>query len=262
MSFSGTNRNSNTDHQNECNSSRRVELCLNGTFSPKEFHDSVKEFVGLITSVSKNISPKVGDSAWVMSVSEGSIVIRATPRSGKPGATEIVEKTAIAINEGLRNLEAGTGHEWPNLFFENAVKHVRNLAKLVEPTDKGAEIGSNGISVSLSPRIAKNAHTLLEPRPSHKAYGNVEGKLGTISVRKGFRLVVYRSMDGKAVECEPTEPNIKSEAVKAFGKRVAVAGVVKYNGRGIPTSVAAERIREFRPDSELTPLPEIHDLFE
>ena len=263
MSLTETNHNSNTYHRNESNSNRQVELCLNGIFSPKEFHDSVKEFVGLITSVSENISPETGASAWIMSVAEGSMVIRATPHSDKSDVIETVERSAIAINRGLQNLESGTGHEWPDLFLENAVKHVRNLAKLVESTkgDKSAKIGSNGISVSLSSRIARNAHTLLEPRPSHTAYGNVEGKLGTISVRKGFRLVVYRSLDGRAVKCEPTESNVESEAIKAFGKRVSVEGAVKYNGRGVPTSVAARRIRVFRTDSELTPLSEIRNLF-
>lgn len=255
-----------TNHKNyrdDCDPAHQVELCLNGAFNPKEFRDSVKEFVGLITSISENISPKIGASAWIMSVAEGSMVIRATPHSDRPDTIETVKKSAVAINQGLQNLESGTGHEWPDLFLENAVKHVRNLAKLVESTkgNKSAEIGSNGISVSLSSRIARNARTLLEPRPSHTAYGNVEGELGTISVRKGFRLVVYRSLDDKAVECEPTEPSVELEAMEAFGKRVSVEGVIKYNGRGIPTSVAARRIRVFRPDSELTPLSEMRDLF-
>lgn len=262
MSLTETNHKSNTCDRNEGGSRRQVELCLNGIFSPKEFRDSVKEFVGLITSVSENISTEIGASAWAMSVAEGSMVIRATPHSDKPDAVEIAERSAVAINRGLQNLESGTGHEWPDFFLENAVKHVRNLARLVESTsgNKSAEIGSNGMSVFLSSRIARNAHTLLEPRPPHSAYGNVEGKLGTISVRNGFRLVVYRSLDGKAVKCEPTEPSIESEAMEAFGKRVSVEGIVKYSGRGIPTSVAARRIRVFRPDSELTPLSEIRDL--
>lgn len=263
MSLSQTKHNDNADHGNEHNPNRQVELCLNGTFSPKEFHDTVREFVGLISSVSENISPEVGASTWAMSVAEGSMVIVATPNSDKPGAIETVEKSAIAINQGLQSLESGSGHEWPDMFLESAVKHVRNLARLIESTqgDKQAEIESNGTSVSLSPRIARNAHALLEPRPSHTAYGNVEGELRTISIRKGFRLVVYRSLDGKSVECEPAEPSVESEAMKAFGKRVSVEGIVKYNGRSIPTSVIAKRIRVFRPDSELTPLSEIRDLF-
>lgn len=118
MSPSQTKHNDNADHGNEHNPNRQVELCLNGTFSPKEFHDTVREFVGVISSVSENISPEVGTSAWVMSVAEGSIVIVATPNSDKPGAIETVEKSAVTINQGLQSLESGSGHEWPDMFWK------------------------------------------------------------------------------------------------------------------------------------------------
>ena len=60
---------------------------------------------------------------------------------------------------------------------------------------------------------------------------------------------------------ESINPSAKSEAMKALGERVAVEGVVQYNGMGRPTSVAVSRTRVFRPDSELMSLSAMLDLF-
>ncbi|MCY4001253.1 MAG: hypothetical protein OXF84_10670 [Bacteroidetes bacterium] len=257
-------QNSRSSHQKESSFQTEIQLQLMGTFSPKEFHDSVKEFLRLITSISKHISPKIGSTAWEISTLQGEKVILASAISDHERVIEAVDKTISAIGRGLQDLESGSGNEWPDCFLEGAVKNVRNLARLVE-SDNSVEnilIQSGEFSISISARIAQNAQKLIEPQTIHSAYGNVEGKLSTITKRKGFRLAVLRTLDGKSVSCEPAESNIESEAMNALGKRVSVEGMIEYNGKGIPTKVHAERIRVFRPDAELTPLPEIKDLFQ
>lgn len=258
-----TPKNSRPSHQKESSPFGEIQLQLCGTFSPKEFRDSIKEFLGLIVSVAKNISPKIGSSAWEISTSQREKVIQASAISNHARVIETVDKTISAIEKGLQNLESGSGNEWPDFFLEGAVKNVRNMAQLVE-SDNSIEkimIRSEGFSISLSTAIAQNTQKLVEPQSVHSAFGNVEGKLSTITKRKGFRLAILRTLDGRSVSCEPVESNIELEAMNALGKRVSVEGMIIYNGKGIPTKVHAERIKVFKPDTELTSLSEIKDLF-
>ena len=256
-------QNSCSSHQKELTPLAEIQLHLRGTFSPKEFQDSIKEFLGLITSVAKHISPKIGSTAWEISTLQGEKVIKASAISDQSRVIETVDKTISAIERGLQDLDSRSGNEWPDCFLEGTVKNVRNLARLIE-SDNSIEsiiIQSSEFSISLSTAIAQNAQKLIEPQTIHSAFGNVEGKLSTITKRKGFRLAVLRTLDGRSVSCEPAESNIELEAMNALGKRVSVEGMIIYNGKGIPTKVHAERISVFKPDTELTPLSEIKDLF-
>ena len=244
--------------------SGNIELCLTGTVGLNEFEQSIKAFVGLIKSVADRVSPGTDNSAWNVSVERGSMVIRATPKSVVLGAIEAAQETAYAIEQGLNRLESGSGENWPEMFKENALEFVRILARLTE-SENGvdlAEIGLNGITVPLSPRIARNARKLLKPRPRHSAIGNVEGKLGTISNRNDHQIVVVRSLDDTPVRCEFSDPELELNAKNLFGKRVSVIGIVEYTGKGIPTRVEASRITVFRPDNELIPLSEIRGVLQ
>ncbi len=245
----------------ECD--KAVELCLDGVFSPKEFADSVRAFVGLVSEVSKAVSPQTGPSDWRISIKEGSMIIRMTPDPEKRSSMQTALKAILVISKGLADLESDISKDihWTNPFRDKGLKYIREIANLTaEEEGKRVSINSDGNLVPLSPRIAKNAHQLLEPKKPHSAIGNVEGELSTLTGRRGFKMVVYRSLDGLAVDCLTDDPRLISEAVAAFNKRVSVHGTVRYNSKGLPTSVAAEQIKVFRPDNELTPLSEIRGI--
>ncbi|MXW15168.1 MAG: hypothetical protein F4120_02855 [Rhodothermaceae bacterium] len=242
---------------------KAIELCLDGVFSPEEFADSVRAFVGLVSEVSEAVSPNTGASDWTISVKEGSMIIRVTPDPRKESSMQTALKAIPVISKGFAQLESDISKDihWSNPFDDKVLKYVRDIADLaVKEQGKKVSINSNGNVVRLSPRIAKNAHQLLEPKKPHSAIGNVEGELSTLTDRKGFKMVVYRSLDGLAVDCLTDDPRLVSEAIAAFSKRVSVRGTVKYNSKGLPTSVKAEQIKVFRPDSELTPLSEIRGI--
>ncbi len=242
---------------------KSVELCLDGVFSPKEFADSVRAFVGLISEVSEAVSPETGASDWTISVEEGSMIIRVTPDPRKESSIQTALKATSVISNGFAQLESDISRDvhWANPFDDKALKYVIEIADLaVKEQGKMVSINSNGNLVPLSPRIAKNARQLLEPQKPHSAIGNVEGELSTLTDRRGFKMVVYRSLDGLAVDCLTDDPHLVSDAIAAFSKRVSVHGTVRYNSKGLPTSVKAEQIKVFRPDSELTPLSEIRGI--
>ena len=239
---------------------KSVELCLNGVFSPKEFADSVRAFVGLISEVSEAVSPETGASDWTISVEEGSMIIRVTPDPRKESSIQTALKATSVISSGFAQLESDISRDvhWASPFDDKALKYVLEIADLaVKEQGKKVSINSNGNLVPLSPRIARNARQLLEPKKPHSAIGNVEGELSTLTDRRGFKMVVYRSLDGLAVDCLTDDPRLVSQAIAAFSKRVSVHGTVRYNSKGLPTSVKAEQIKVFRPDNELTPLSEI-----
>ena len=237
-----------------------VELRLEGVFNPKEFADSIVAFVGLITGVSENVSPNTNASEWVITVEEDSTLIRAMCNPDKQDSIQTVQKVAPIIHQGLTQLESNaTGDNHPHILFSAKVlKHIRKMANLaINGQGKTVSISSDGNQVSLSSTIAQNVSHILEPKKVHSSYGNVEGHLSTLSDRRGFKMVVYRSLDGLPVECVTDDPDLEQEALKAFKKRVSVRGIVKYNNKGKPTRVMAEQIRVFRPQSELIPLSEI-----
>jgi len=242
------------------NEKELVELRLGGIFNPKEFADSIVAFVGLITGVSDDISPSADASDWAITVEEGSTLIRAMSNPDKKGSAQTVLKVVPIIHHGLTQLESNVkeDHQLNLVFSPKVLKHVGKMADLITKREgKTVSIRSDGKQVSLSSTIAENVCYLLGPKKAHSSIGNVEGQLSTLSDRRGFKMVVYRSLDGLAVECVTDDPHLEAEALKAFRKRVSVQGVVKYNNKGKPTSVKAKQIRVFRSESELIPLSEI-----
>ncbi len=242
---------------------KSIELCLDGTFSPKEFADTIKAFTGLLNEVSEEVSPNTGVSDWRMSVKEGSMRITASPDLSKENSVETALQVIPLISAGLTQLDSDPMEDRHDVkpFSDTVLKYVKDIAKFsTGEQGKRVSIGSNGSFILLSERISENAHQLLEPKKPHTATGAVEGELSTLTDRQGFRMVVYRSLDGLAVNCIPSNPTLEVEVIKAFRKRVLVYGTVKYNSKGLPTRVTAERIRVFKPDEELTPLSEIRGI--
>ena len=237
-----------------------VELRLEGVFNPTEFADCVVAFVGLITGVSEDISPMISASDWLISAEEGSTIIRATSNPEIQDSGEAVQKVSSMIHDGLAHLESsGSKDHQSNLVFSTKVlKHLRKMADLaIKGQGKTVSIRSDGKQITLSSTIAENACRFLEPKKAHSSFGNVEGPLSMLTACGGFKMIVDQSLDGLAVECITDDPSLEAEALKAFGKRVSVRGIVQYNNKGKPTSVMAKQIRVFRPESELIPLSAI-----
>lgn len=237
----------------------KVELSLKGVFSPKDFRKSITAFVGLINEVSESISSEP-DSEWAISVDKGSMIIRAKANPEKKDSLKTVLKATPIIHSGLEQLESNLGEDFyrhPALPTK-ALKHVKILADLAAKSDrKKVSINSNGSYIPLSYRTVSNADKILRSNKIYTSIGNIEGELSALDSRSKFKMVICRSLDGLRVDCFTNDSDLESKAIKAFRKRVSIYGLVQYNNKGKPLRVTAERIRVFRPDSELMPLSEI-----
>ncbi|MCY4171696.1 MAG: hypothetical protein OXE59_07100 [Bacteroidetes bacterium] len=237
-----------------------VELRLVGIFNPKEFADSVVAFVGLISGVSESVISHSGASDWAITVEQGSTLIRAEANPETQGSQQTVHQVASMIYDGLLQLDSSVNedHHSDYIFDEKVLKHIRKIASLAIQRDAiTISIKSDGRNILISPTIADHTSYLLGPKKAHTAIGHVEGQLSTLTGRRGFKMIVYRSLDNLAVECTTDDPDLQAQALKSFGQRVSVQGIVKYNNRGNPVRVIANEIRVFRPERELTPISEI-----
>src|SRR5205823_2393675 len=91
----------------------------------------------------------------------------------------------------------------------------------------------------------------------HEALGSVEGRLSTVSERKGFRFAVYDVIHDEPVLCILESKLLHDDAIRAFGRRVLVGGRVRYNKEGRPTSVVVNAIRVFKEEDELPRLEQV-----
>jgi hypothetical protein len=141
-------------------------------------------------------------------------------------------------------------------FSQRAFYAVKELASLRAKVNQigitTIEIGSGGgkqLAVT-----SKTADLLKKNLGAQKsAFGSIEGKLSTISLRNTFQFVVYDALADRPVNCFMPEAKFR-EAHSAFGKRVSVFGMVQYDRDGKPLSIKVDTIRVFRDLSELPPI--------
>ncbi len=86
--------------------------------------------------------------------------------------------------------------------------------------------------------------------------GTVEGRAESASIHGRNVLRLWDPLTGQAIECHFPDTAL-DQVREAFGRRVQVAGPVRYNALGRPCSVQLERLRVFREQSEL---PQARDL--
>jgi len=120
------------------------------------------------------------------------------------------------------------------------------------------EIRANGTRQTISARSIVSVKEALGKE--YTAIGSVEGKLQTVTSRQGFKIVVYDSLHDKRVDCHIVDEDLRAKALSAFGKRVAVHGIVKYR-RGRPISIRANKIRVFRPKEQLPKAADMRGIF-
>ena len=243
----------------ESHDTRQVVLNLDGRVSPSEFLRGVKDFFDLIRSVSHAVAGEQGSIEWNISVKGGSnlIIARGTPVGSS--TPETVIKTVSIIGEGVAALESGT-QERPRYFSDIALEKAKDIATLRENSRglERVEIRANGTRQAISAKSIVSVKEALGKE--YTALGSVEGKLQTVTSRQGFKIVVWDSLNDKRVDCLIADEELRIKALSAFGKRVAVHGVVKYR-KGRPISIKATRLRVFRPREELPKAADMRGIF-
>lgn len=244
-------------------SKRRDEKCLTldlrGELPAEKFERAISAFFVLIREVTNKALSEKQRIRWTVTVRSGSAIVNAIPHfdadTERP-AMEILH----AVPSGIRSLESGV-EEMPKLFTRDAVKAVRILGKLrgMKATDLTAiRIRSDSDKSVVTTKSVAVVDTLIGGQ--RQSYGAIEGKMQTITERGGFRFVIYDSLHDQRIDCFIDE-ELMEEAVRNFGKRVRVSGLVQFDRLGDPVSIKVTEIYVFRPNNELPSVREMRGIF-
>lgn len=225
--------------------------------SPETLKQAVSAFMDLLIEVSAEVGHGT-KILWNVSVEKGSRLFIARPANASSDASS---NTVIkAISSGLKALERGTAVT-PTHFNDRALNAAKRLAMLRGESDRKLNylrIRSVGKPCEISSRTTISVDRLVSGQ--RQAYGTLEGKLQTLTERGGLQFTVYDDLFDKGVNCFLEEGTAQS-AVQAFGRRVAVSGLIQYDKEGRPVSIRVETIRIFKDVSELPPIKSLRGIF-
>lgn len=221
-----------------------IKLYLGGEkIETTKFKKSISAFYGLLDQVSMEmINKDAGD--WIVSVAKGSIALTHDPISDQ--AYSVIQ----GVGEGMAMLEREAVR--PQYFNDKALEFARSLA-LIAANDNGlskVDIVIGNVQHHITKHTAANIDEILDV--SWKDLGSIEGKLSTISERKGFKVIVYERLTDRAIKCHINNDELQSEITSAFGKRVYVYGLISYGKDKFPKSINVEGFKVF-PDKNTLP---------
>jgi hypothetical protein len=161
-------------------------------------------------------------------------------------------RIAKTVTTGIRTLERSARR--PKHFTDAALFRLRDLAKLRSPEIPAVKVGNGkGDTVSLSSRLIEHVDAVLAPEV--ESIGTVEGTVEGLIIHGKRRFYLYDPLTAKQIVCYFT-PRVEWETVyRAFGKRVAVTGVIRSRISGEKVSLTANRLYVFPSEEEL-PAPE------
>ena len=215
--------------------------------TPERFQRAVRAFFGIVTEVTKNVCDDRTPVRWRVKVKSGSNLIGVVPGAGfSPSVLGII---ATAVHDGVIASERNAA--LPPSFGEGAVRHLRDLSELSNREAEGdlrIRLWADRRAIRVTPQTAIG--TDRSAAGQFEDHGSIEGRLQTVSERGAVRFVVYETLADKAVNCF-IEPAQVDEAMRNFGKRVEVYGLIKYRGDGSPISIRVESISAFADPDEL-----------
>ncbi len=232
----------------------KLTLDLEGSRIPADrFRRAVNAFLDLVEEVGREVSGRRVD--WIVSVKGGSAHLSARPEVAvRVPAAQIIK----AISSGMRLVERRA--QRPRYFSDEALASARELASVAD--GKGiisASITADRVApIAMSKRTALHVETLLDA--FIKDHGTIEGRLDSLSRRGGPHFFVFDALTDEAVRCYVPEAQMR-EAIAAFGRRVAVTGLIRYRKTtGQPTSVEVERIFVFPTEDKLPTADDVYGI--
>lgn len=226
-----------------------------GILGVSAFLNAVRESLYMLADIDAGLSGEPrGTLDWsVASLKTSSAVIEMESRSRDEERNFGPQVTRFFVT-GLQQLEE-LGVTPPYL-TESGMSHARRLVKLIGRNGmRGLEVSDLETSTAISARAAANIDPLLKTQ--RRALGSIEGRIETASIHKRPRVIVYLTRTRKAVTCRMPSTAVLEGAAVAMGRRVLASGMVHYNAKGEPLRVDVDRLRVFRPESELPTIDEL-----
>lgn len=221
-----------------------LTLELNGDdLTPELFARGVRSFFTILNQLTDQIDDTVG---WRIQVKSGSNLIGVYPNGVSSSGS--VGSIMRSIESGLAMLERES--EEPENFPPRALEGVRDLAKISLGTD-----GDIAVKVwvekrphSLTAHSIANIDDIL--RSGFEEHGAVSGRIETVSDHGNAKFVIYQPLNANPVQCIVPQEQLPY-ALRAFGKRAEVYGLVRYGKDGKPKRIMVEDIIELPDDSQL-----------
>jgi len=214
------------------------------------FGSAIQNWLAILADLDAGVSgnPR-GTVDWIISdLAIGSACVKVIGRNrteGQDFAPRVVREHVAGIR--LIESEGVT----PPYQTERGIKGIRNMFRLITREGvTGLRIWSPEEEAVVSAKGVVHAGQLLSSR--YTSIGSIEGRLETISLHRGSKVVVYHQVTHRGVSCRLPRGDEWLERVKdALGKRVNVAGLIHWNARGEQVRVDVEDLRLLRPRSEL-----------
>jgi hypothetical protein len=208
----------------------------------EKFLRGVEAFFGLVSEVTKRARPDRPRIEWLVQVRAGSNLVGLRAAPGYP-APQTVDAVLRIVRDGIETLEDRS--EDPPHFSALATKHLRNLGRIASTDDKdGTRVRVWVKQQRLDVTHKSVAHVTALLREVSIDYGSVEGRLQVASERRTLHFTVYEPVWDKPIRCDIPE-HMLDDALRFFGKRIEVYGLVRYRRDGSPSSIKVEEIIPF-----------------
>jgi len=241
---------------------RNITLKLEGTkISSEKLKSSINSFYGFVDEIASQVFNKRKPIDWIVKVKPGSIDLINEVEMAKKLDQSLQDRVFSLIGNGIDILNREA--KIPPNYNERALTYLQDLASIPDIHRNGLEkidILIDEKRYTLSKHIAANVDTLLGVR--NKAFGSIEGILHTISDRRGRIFIVYDSLNDRGIRCNIDDDEIMNRAIKAFGKRVYVYGVISYDNVGSPKRIKVEELRVFKDKKDLPTAMDICGILE
>ncbi len=218
------------------------------SITPEKFLRGIRAFFGFLSEVTTIVCEDQEPVEWSVQVKSGSNLVGVHPVAGYP--KKIVQEIIQSVKRGVETLENRS--EEPEHISRKAISYLKELGGIAgvdEDDDTTVRVWIERKPVNVTYKTV--AHIAELQKEGYQDHGTVEGKLQTVSERGGFKFVLYEPVWDESIKCY-FEDELLKDALKCFGKRVQVSGLIKYRKDGSPTSIKVERIEPF-PESEDIP---------
>jgi hypothetical protein len=228
-----------------------VHLRLDGQVTLRRLGEALDAWTDLLREVATDLAGATGRDAVRFIVTEaqaGSFDLVARPQAARVGVPPtIMPRIAKTLTTGLHTLERSATR--PKHFNDTALLSLRDLGNLTSAETPIIKVGNGTAPVPLSARMLANVEAVLAPE--FTSFGTVEGNLEGLIIHGKSRFLVFDPLTGRRVTCYFAERIAYETVLQAFGKRVAVSGLIRLRRSGEKVDIQVNHLFVMPPDEEL-----------
>ena len=202
-----------------------LTLALHGDVLLDDFAKAITDFKALVNALATELGA-VDDVAWYVHDLQVSSAL-ATVR-GESEAIEKVERVVSAYGDIGKALQEGRRPD----YSEPVVQHAQAITRILNDhiTSIRFETADTDWLITSQPRI--EAYVAFD-----RAYGGIEGRIQTLTNRKGLRFTLFDVFHDRAVSCYLREGQ-EEQLRELWGKRAVVEGeITRDKDTGRPLAI-------------------------